>query len=332
MAVYTKLTFTDIADFLKNYEIGELVSFKEIIEGIDNSNFIIETTKGKFILTIFESRINKNELPFFINLKAHLAKKNICCPKPIANKDANLINQIQGKFALIVTFLTGATLRPEDNGMYQSITTNHCFEIGKNLAFLHLGVKDFKEKRENDLGINGFEKLFNKMENEIAKYQTDLEIEIKNYLAFLIKNWRFDMENGVVHADLFPDNVFFDEKQKISGIIDFYFSANDAFIYDLSVVINAWSFDENNDFSEKRFEQILKGYEEIRPLTKDEKAFLPIALMGASMRFLLTRLYDKFNTPAGSLVKIKDPQEYLKKIRFFFSNFVSTKNTTMFLS
>lgn len=325
MAVYTKLTFEDIADFLANYDIGNLVSFKEIIDGIDNSNFIINTSNGRFILTIFESRINKSELPFFISLKAHLARKKVCCPKPISNNFGSLINNIKDKPALIVTFLDGATLKPESNGMYKEITTKHCHEIGKNLALLHLGVKDFDLNRENDLGVNGFEKLFYKMDDKIEAYQQGLGAEIIDYLLLIKNNWRFDMESGVVHADLFPDNVFFNEKSQVSGIIDFYFSATDSFIYDLAIVINAWSFDENNDFSQDRYQNILDGYNQVRKLTNDEEQFLKIALIAASMRFLLTRLYDKFNTPKDSLVKIKDPQEYLKKIRFFYSSFLQEK-------
>lgn len=323
MAVYTKLDFSDIADFLKNYEIGELVSFKEIIDGIDNSNFIIETDSGRFILTIFESRINKDELPFFINLKAHLAAQKVCCPNPIANKNGDLINKIKGKEALIVTFLSGATLKPQENGVYASIKPQHCFEIGKNLAILHLGVHDFKENKFNELGIKGFGNLFGKMADKIDSYEAGLKAEIENYLDFLQKKWSpeiaSNLASGVVHADLFPDNVFFDENDKISGIIDFYFSATDLFIYDLAIIINAWAFDAKNQFDQEKFEQILKGYETIRKLPKEEKEFLNIALVAAALRFLLTRLYDTFNTPKGSLVKIKNPQEYLQKIRFFHS-------------
>ncbi len=319
MAVHTKLNFEDISKFLENYNIGKLVSFKEIIDGIDNSNFIIQTDSDKFILTIFESRINKDELPFFINLKDHLSKQDICCPKPIKNNSGSLINNIKNKPALIVTFLSGAMLRPQENGLYANITTKHCFEIGKNLAFLHLGVKDFKETRHNDLGIDGWEKLFNKMSDKIKGYQLELSVEIKNYLKFLESNWQRNFESGVVHVDLFPDNVFFNENNEVSGVIDFYFAATDLFIYDLAIIINAWAFDENNKFNEEKFEQIIKGYETIKPIKKEEKQFLNIALMGASMRFLLTRLYDAFNTPKDSLVTIKDPKEYLEKIRFFFS-------------
>lgn len=320
MAVYTKLNFDDISNFLEDYNIGKLESFTEIVDGIDNSNFIIQTDQSKFILTIFEARIDKNDLPFFINLKDHLSKKGICCPKPIKNKAGSLINNLKNKPALIVTFLSGSMLKAQENGLYASITNKNCHEIGKNLALLHLGVKDFDGKRDNDLGKDGFLDLFYKMEQEIQDFNHELDKEIKKYVNYLNKNWQNNLETGVVHADLFPDNVFFNENEEVSGIIDFYFSANDSFIYDLAIIINAWAFDENNKFDEEKYNQILKGYGEVRKIPQNEKYFLKTALVAASLRFLLTRLYDKFNTPADSLVKIKNPQEYLEKIRFFFKD------------
>ena len=320
MAVYTQLNSKDISDFLKNYNIGDLVSFKGIIDGIDNSNFIIETSIGRYILTIFESRINKNELPFFINLKKHLAGQDICCPEPIQNNSGHLINDLKDKPALIVSFLNGAILRPQQNGIYNNITTKHCFEIGRNLAILHLGSSNFEEFRENDLGVARFDDLFNKMQYEIENYEPGLCIKINQYLSLIKTNWRDNLKSGAVHVDLFPDNVFFDENAKVSGVIDFYFAANDLLIYDLAIVINAWCFNQDNQLNQEKYNQVLKGYEEVRKLPDEEKSFLPTALLAASVRFLLTRLYDKFNTPSDSLVNIKDPQEYIQKAHFFSKN------------
>jgi homoserine kinase type II len=317
MAVYTKLTSLNIEEFLKNYQIGNLVSFQEIIDGIDNSNFIIVTTSGKFILTIFESRIKKDELPFFMNLKLHFAKEGICCPAPIANNSGALIDKINGKPASIVTFLDGSTLKPREDGYYLNITNKHCFEVGQVLAHLHLAAANFIGSRKNDLGIYGWRNLFNQIAVSIKDYKKDLDVEIKSYLDFLEKNWIQELPSGAVHTDLFPDNVFFNQNNELSGVIDFYFSANDSFIYDLAVAINAWCFDENNNFSQAKFNAILEGYEKIRKLEKNEQEFLKIALIGASLRFLLTRLYDLFHTKENSLVKIKNPDEYLQKIRFF---------------
>jgi homoserine kinase type II len=210
-------------------------------------------------------------------------------------------------------------LKPNERGFYPTINEKHCFEIGKNTALLHIGVKDFSESRANDLDVNGWQILFDKMQSKVETYQSGLTSEIQDYLKFLKQNWRNDLEEGAVHSDLFPDNVFFNDNDEVSGVIDFYFAANDSFVYDLAVIINAWAFDENNEFDQNKYNQIIKGYEETKKISAEERSFLKIALVGASLRFLLTRLFDKFNTPEGSLVKIKDPQEYLQKTRFFFS-------------
>ncbi len=320
MAVYTKLTNAEIVQHLKNYQLGELISFKEIVEGIDNSNFIIKTTQGQFILTIFEARINKNELQFFINLKLHLEKNGVLCPRPILDKNGATITKIKDKESLIVTFLSGATLRPRDDGYYDNITAKHCFEVGKNLAKLHLAAKDFTMSRVNDLGIVGWKKLFTKFSDKINSYQENLESEISENLELLEKSWNYDLPSCACHLDLFPDNVFFDQNNNFSGAIDFYFAANDALIYDFAIIVNAWCFDEKNNFSQEKFAAMLNGYEEIRKFSDEEEKFLKIALVGAAMRFLLTRLNDMFFTPKEALVKIKNPQEYLAKLRFFSSN------------
>ena len=319
MAVYTKLTRLEIENHLENYALGRLVDFKEIVEGIDNSNFILVTEKGKFILTIFENRINKNELPFFINFKLHLAEKGICCPRPLLDNAGSVIVDLKGRKSVIVTFLSGATLQKRDDGYYDNITKNHCFEIGKITAKLHEAAADFKMQRKNDLGVSGFYPLFSKFENLLENYQENLSAEILADSKFLESSWSSDFPSATVHADLFPDNVFFDEDQKVSGVIDFYFAANDLLIYDFAVIANAWCFDEKNNFSEEKFSELMRGYEWVRKFSVAEKNFLKTALVAAAMRFLLTRLHDMFFTPKDSLVKIKDPQEYLAKLRFFRS-------------
>jgi homoserine kinase type II len=315
MAIYTKLTRQEIEDHLTNYKLGTLINFKEIIEGIDNTNLLIETTQGRFILTIFESRIDKNSLPFFINFKIHLAQKGICCPIPIvANSGASIVD-LKGKKSTIVTFLKGASLKAREDGYYDNITTNHCYEIGKVLARLHLATADFNMSRENELNPLVLRNLFNK----IQYLHRNLRAEILENLDFLEKNWQSNLPSGASHLDLFPDNVFFDQEGKMSGVIDFYFAANDLLIYDFAIAVNAWCFDERNNFDQQKFDEILRGYEEVRKFSAEEKEFLKIALVGAAMRFLLTRLHDMFAVSTETLVKIKNPKEYLAKLRFFKS-------------
>ena len=315
MAIYTKLTRQEIEDHLTNYKLGTLTNFKEIIEGIDNTNLLIETTQGRFILTIFESRIDKNSLPFFINFKIHLAQKGICCPIPIvANSGASIVD-LKGKKSTIVTFLNGTSLKAREDGYYDNITPNHCYEIGKVLARLHLATADFNMSRENELNPLVLRSLFNK----IQYLHRNLRAEILENLDFLEKNWQSNLPSGASHLDLFPDNVFFDQEGKMSGVIDFYFAANDLLIYDFAIAVNAWCFDERNNFDQQKFDEILRGYEEIRKFSAEEKEFLKIALVGAAMRFLLTRLHDMFAVSTETLVKIKNPKEYLAKLRFFKS-------------
>ena len=315
MAIYTKLTRQEIEDHLTNYKLGTLTNFKEIIEGIDNTNLLIETTQGRFILTIFESRIDKNSLPFFINFKIHLAQKGICCPIPIvANTGASIVD-LKGKKSTIVTFLNGSSLKAREDGYYDNIKPHHCYEIGKVLARLHLATADFNMLRENELNPLVLRNLFNK----IQYLHRNLRAEILGNLDFLEKNWQSNLPSGASHLDLFPDNVFFDQEAKMSGVIDFYFAANDLLIYDFAIAVNAWCFDEINNFDQQKFDKMLHGYEEVRKFSTEEKDFLKIALVGAAMRFLLTRLHDMFAVSTENLVKIKNPKEYLTKLRFFKS-------------
>ena len=305
MAVYTKLTTEEVAEHLRKYQLGELISCTDILAGIDNSNFVLETTKGKFILTIFEKRIKESELPFFINFKLHLAKKGVLCPCPILDKSGATIVDLKNKKSAIVTFLNGKEAK--------NILPNHCFEVGKILAQMHLAAADFSDKRENDLGVKFFRPLLSKFEHLLENYEKNLRSEILEDLEFLEAAWSDNLPSAATHLDLFPDNVFFDKNDKACGVIDFYFAANDALIYDFAITMVAWCD------SEEKFLQLFSGYESIRKFSEAEKDFLKIALVSAAMRFLLTRLHDMFFTPKDSFVKVKDPQEYLQKLRFFKS-------------
>lgn len=320
MAVYTKITFEELSQHLnKNYDVGELSEFIEIIDGIDNSNFIVKTTKNTFIFTIFESRIDKNSLPYFINFKEHLALKNISCPTPIKAKNFQTILDFKNKKTALVSFLKGSTLKTHTDGYYYNITSNHCFQVGGMLAKMHLASKDFALIRDNDLAVKNFENLFNKFQHLLDDYDPILNKLITSTLKTLKNNWKFDLESSPCHLDLFPDNVFFDEKNQISGIIDFYFSANDLLIYDFAIVVNAWCFDKTN-FNFDKFEALLNSYQKIKPFSSKELNFLETALIAGAMRFLLTRLHDMFFTPKNSLVKIKNPIEYKEKLLFFINN------------
>lgn len=318
MAVYTKLKKHEIEAHLVQYDLGELLDFKGLLAGIDNTNYIIETTQNKFILTIFEGRIDKNDLPFFIDLKAHLAQKGICCATPMVAKNGEVVGEIKGKKSVIASFLPGRTVENAD------ILVKHCGEVGAVLAKMHLAAADFAEMRENELGAWGLRRFLAKLEGLIDDYQLGLREEILSVLNFVEQNWRDDLPKAAIHSDLFPDNVFFDENNDLSGVIDFYFAATDLLVYDFAVIVNAWCFDEKNQFCQQKFAKMLQNYEKLRKFDENERNFFKIACVAASLRFLLTRLHDMFFTPADSLVTIKDPQEYLAKMRYFLGNTILT--------
>jgi len=315
MAVHTKISTAELDLHLQNYSIGNLLDFSEILQGIDNSNFIIKTTSGKYIFTIFESRINPQELPFFLNLKQHLASKNIICPKPILNNFKQNITYLNNKPTAIVSFLDGKTLNPDADGYYSNITENHCQQVGQTLAKMHLATLDFTEQRKNDLSPTNFANFFSKFSAKVV----DSANFIWQVLDFLQQNWQENLPNMACHLDLFPDNVFFDEQQNLSGIIDFYFAGNDLAVYDFAIVCNAWCFDKTT-FNQQKYQALLAGYQQIKPFSQAELDFLPIAKIGASCRFYLTRLHDKIFANQNSLVNIKDPAEYLAKLQHFWQS------------
>jgi homoserine kinase type II len=328
MAVHTKFSFEEIKNHLEqNYQLGRLISVTEIIEGIDNSNFLLKIATPviadqNFIFTVFEDRINGDDLPFFVNLKRHLSNRKIACPKPIETKNKEqIITKINNKKSILVTFLNGSILKPRPDGYYDNITSKYCFEVGKILAKMHLGVGDFSLSRVNDLGILGWQNLLLKFKHLLNQYQPGLEGEIIDILNFLTKSWKNNLPSGATHLDLFPDNVFFDAENKVSGVIDFYFAANDSFVYDFAITVNAWCFDQNNNFDQEKFDSMMLGYNDFRKFSNQELNFLPIALIGGALRFSLTRLHDLFFTPKDSLVKVKNPQEYLAKLNFFRSRY-----------
>lgn len=313
MAVYTKVPFDACERFLTNYSLGSLQKMQEILQGVENSNYFITTDVGRYVLTLFEKRVKKEDLPFFMELMRHLAEKGLPCPLPIADNHGDVLHQLCGRSATIISFLDGK--------MTDVITPSHCRQVGEALALMHEATTDFKLTRHNDLSLTGWERLTNACAAGADSVAQGLGALIANEISFLQKNWPAPtaLPRGVIHADLFNDNVFFKDGH-LCGLIDFYFSCTDFLVYDLAIGINAWCFDEQHAFVEARAAEMVAGYEKARPLSQHEKNALPLLLRGAALRFLLTRLFDLLNHPEGALVKPKDPLEYRDKLVFFQSN------------
>ncbi|MDI9408802.1 MAG: homoserine kinase [Candidatus Pacebacteria bacterium] len=319
MAVYTQINQAELQDFLADYDTGHLIQWQGIQEGVENSNFFIQTDKGRFILTIYEKRVKVEELPFFINLLDHLAREGIACPKPIAGRDGQVLRQIKGRPAAMVSFLTGKGIKENE------IMPFHARPLGAATARLQLAASSYSAARNNDLSVQGWRGLLERIKasDRPNDHRSILPL-LEGEWQFLSQNWPVadssDLGRGVVHADLFPDNVFFDGEQ-FSGIIDFYFACNDYYAYDLAIVINAWGFDEDSQYritlNLERAKMIIAGYQSVRPLTATEQLYFGLFLRGAALRFSLTRLYDWINHPAGALVKPKPPEVYFQRLEIF---------------
>ena len=307
MAVYTDVAPAELEAFLSGYDIGTLTSFHGIAEGVENSNFLVQTTRGSYILTLYEKRVNRDDLPFFIGLMEHLAARGLSCPQPVAQRSGAVLSEIAGRPAAMVTFLPGVSVRRP--------TVEHCAELGRGLAQLHLAGADFAMRRANNLSVAGWRPLFVAADGQADDVAPGLADAIAAELATLEANWPQGLPAGVIHADLFPDNAFFLD-EKLSGIIDFYFACTDFLAYDVAVCLNAWCFEPDGSYNVTKGRALLSGYEAVRPLSGAEKAALPRLARGAALRFLLTRLVDWLNVPEGALVRPKDPLEYLKKLRF----------------
>jgi homoserine kinase type II len=315
MAVYTEVSDEALNEFLMAYAIGELVAFRGIAEGVENSNYAIKTTQGDFVLTLYEKRVDPAELPWFLGLMEHLAARGIACPLPVAARDGTALRHLAGRPAAICTFLDGVwprRVRPE-----------HCAPLGSALAGLHLAGTDFTATRRNGLGPGAWGPLLDRCRPGGDAVQPGLLDELTAALAKIRVAWPAagSLPVGQIHADLFPDNVFFLEdaarRPRVSGLIDFYFACTDFLAYDIAVCLNAWCFEADGAFNVTRAKALFAGYQTRRPLGGDECAALPLLCRGAALRFLLTRLFDWTSTPPGALVTRKDPLEYLRKLRFF---------------
>ena len=307
MAVYTEVGDDELARFVARYNIGELLSYKGIAEGVENTNYMMHTGSGTYILTLYEKRVDPKDLPFFLGLMEHLSAEGVTCPLPVRDRDGQVLNELAGRHAALVTFLEGVWPRKPK--------AQHCAELGRALANMHLAGQNFEIKRSNALGLSGWRPLFAKFSNRAEEILPGMTKLIDSELSYLESQWPKQLPLGVIHADLFPDNVFF-VGEKLSGLIDFYFACNDALAYDIAVSLNAWCFEADFAFNATKGRALLKGYHEVRPLTEVEKAAIPTLARGAAMRFLLTRSYDWLNTPKTALVARKDPFDYVRRLRF----------------
>lgn len=307
MAVYTEVADEDLRSFVAEYDIGTVVSCKGIAEGVENSNYLLQTDRGNFILTLYEKRVNPADLPFFIGLMEHLARLGLRCPTPLAGRDGVSLRTLCGRPAAIISFLQGLWPR--------RITVQHCAALGGAMADLHLKGLSFPHTRPNSLGLRAWRPLFEQEARRTDEVKPGLADFLRHELDHLERHWPQDLPSGIIHADLFPDNVFY-QGDAVSGLIDFYFACTDFLAYDIAICLNAWCFETDGSFNITKARQLLSNYQQVRPLSAAEFQALPILARGAAIRFLLTRLYDWLNTPAGAFVKRKDPLEYERKLRF----------------
>jgi homoserine kinase type II len=311
MAVYTDVTDEELQHFLAGYDIGSLLAYKGIAEGVENSNFLLHTSAGYYILTLYEKRVAASDLPFFLNLIEHLAKRGLTCPQPVRNRAGEALGRLAGRPAAIVTFLDGMWIRRP--------SATHCAAVGEALAKLHLAGADFPMTRRNGLSVEGWRPLFDAAGARADQVRPGIGEAIARELDHVERGWARGLPQGVIHADLFPDNVFF-LGDRLSGLIDFYFACTDAFAYDVAICLNAWCFEPDHSYNITKGRALFGGYRRARPLNGAEIASLPVLCRGAALRFLLTRLVDWLEVPPGALVKPKDPLEYYRKLRFHQAN------------
>jgi homoserine kinase type II len=307
MAVYTDVADDELRAFVALYDIGEVLSCKGIAEGVENSNFLVTTERGNFILTLYEKRVTPQDLPFFIALMEHLARHGVACPTPVKGRDGIALRKLCGRPAALVTFLAGMWPR--------RIQPFHCAAVGAALAALHRAGTSFAPTRVNDLSVPGWRRLLEASRCRAAEVQRGLVEELDAELGSLEREWPRDLPAGVIHADLFPDNVFF-RGREVSGLIDFYFACTDFLSYDLAICLNAWCFEADGSLNVTKARLLLDGYRRVRPLSRAELAALPLLARGGALRFLLTRLFDWLNQQEGAMVRPKDPLEFLRKLRF----------------
>jgi homoserine kinase type II len=307
MAVYTDVSDEELEDFIASYAIGALTACKGIAEGVENSNYLVHTEAGRYILTLYEKRVRREDLPYFLALMEHLARRGITCPVPVHDREGHTLRELAGRPAALITFLDGVSVRRPN--------IEQCALLGEALGRFHLAGVDFALRRANDLSLSGWAKLAVAIGGGADEIIPGLRKEIDEEISYLEQHWPAALPEGVIHADLFPDNVFF-LGPRLSGLIDFYFACNDMLAYDIAVCLNAWCFEADASFNVTKARALLQAYERVRPLSSAELDALPTLARGAALRFLLTRSYDWLNTDENALVKFKEPSEYLRKLRF----------------
>ena len=311
MAVYTSVNKNELSKFFENYELGSLISYEGIVEGIENTNFKINTDKGSYILTIFEKRVNVEDVPFFMSLQKYLSEAGFACPLPIENKNKKIINKLSNKTAIIISFLEGKKVN--------EVKPIHCLQVGKMISNFQKITKNFSEKRRNGLHLNNWKLIFSKCLEVKDHNYIELISPIHNELKYLENNWPSALPQGIIHGDIFQDNVFF-INNKLSGLIDFYFSCNDYYAYELALTTNAWCFNNKNSFNNENFESLLDGYLEFSKINSEEKQHFNTLLRGAAMRILITRLHDQLFHPDGAIVIPKNPLEYFEILKWHQNN------------
>jgi homoserine kinase type II len=307
MAVYTEVADGDLTAFLADYDVGTLLSYKGIAEGVENTNYIVHTSAASYILTLYEKRVDPPDLPFFLGLMEHLSARGITCPLPMHDREGRSLRSLCGRPAVLMTFLEGLWVRKPG--------VEHCRALGGTLAAMHKAALDFPGERANTLSVDGWRQIFAAVAKRADTLQPGLAREMETELTFLEASWPADLPQGIIHADLFPDNVFF-LNSRLSGLIDFYFACRDALAYDIAVCLNAWCFESDLSFNVTKARAMLTAYTARRALSRQERDALPLLARGAAMRFFVTRLYDWLNHPPGAFVRPKDPLEYARRIRF----------------
>lgn len=309
MAVYTHLSLSGTQEWLThNYEIGNCKALQPIAEGVENSNYFLTTSEGRYVLTIYEKRMRPEDVPFFLELMRHLAAQRIPCPLPVKRRDGALVSELEGKPAAIISFLPGRSIRRP--------APHHLTALGRQVAQLHLAGSHLPQRRDNDLSLPSWQQLYEKLSPRLDEVQPGLAQDIAAELGFLEAHWPRDLPHGIIHGDLFPDNVFFDAQGRLSGLIDFYFACHDAWMYDLAIILNAWCFEAGGECNLTKSGNLLRAYGQVRPLTEAESEALPVLARGAALRFLLTRCEDWLHQVEGAMVRVKDPREYLKRLHF----------------